>query len=190
MRAWRMAPDGSAATRVTSDVVDRWRVTVSPDDKWIYYDTRGEPRRVSIDGGQHQPTFPPELIGRLTEPLPVGFHEATLSPDGNAIAGHYNTERGERIIVVPMGGGALRRYESVMPNATWAPDGRALVYYNTAAGVSNLMRQPLTGGPATPMTQFASEQIFSYALSPDQKHLAIVRGRVSSDVVLVSAAGK
>jgi Tol biopolymer transport system component len=190
MRAWRMALDGSAAARVTSDVVGRWRVTVSTDDKWIYYDTRGESRKVSIDGGPHQPTFAPELIGRLAEPLPAGFHEATLSPDGTSIAGHYTTERGERIIVIPMAGGALKRYENVSPNATWAPDGRALVYFNTAAGVSNLMRQPLIGGPATAMTQFASEQIFSYALSTDQKHLAVVRGRVSSDVVLVSAEGK
>jgi hypothetical protein len=54
--------------------------------------------------------------------------------------------------------------------------------------VSNLLRQPITGGPAVPLTKFSSEQIFSYAVSPDQKQIAIVRGRVSSDVVLVSSA--
>jgi len=31
-------------------------------------------------------------------------------------------------------------------------------------------------------------QIFAFALSPDQKHMALVRGRVSSDVVLMSTA--
>jgi hypothetical protein len=46
---------------------------------------------------------------------------------------------------------------------------------------------PLTDGPPQPITQFTSEQIFTYALSPDQKQLAVVRGRVSSDVVLVSS---
>ena len=190
MRAWRMALDGSGAARLTADAVGRWRVSLSNDDKWIYYDgLRGEPRKVPIEGGQDQPAFPPDLLGRLAEPLPRGFHEAMVSPDGTQIAGHYNTDRGERIVVIPAAGGAMTRYETVPPSATWSPDGRALVYADTRGGVSNLMRQPLSGGAPAAVTRFAAEQIFNYALSPDQKHLALVRGRVSSDVVLVSAAG-
>jgi hypothetical protein len=50
------------------------------------------------------------------------------------------------------------------------------------------MRQPVTGGPPSPLTKFSSEQIFGYAVSPDQKQVALVRGRVSSDVVFVSDA--
>jgi hypothetical protein len=50
------------------------------------------------------------------------------------------------------------------------------------------MRQPVTGGPPSPVTNFTAEQIFGYAVSPDQKYFAIVRGHVTSDVVLVSDA--
>jgi Tol biopolymer transport system component len=89
-----------------------------------------------------------------------------------------------------MDGGAMKRFDTMPPTATWSPDGRSLVFFNTAGGVSNLMRQPLSGGAATPITQFASEQIFTYALSPDQKQLAVVRGRVSADVVLISTVEK
>jgi hypothetical protein len=52
------------------------------------------------------------------------------------------------------------------------------------------MRQPLAGGAPVPITQFTSDQIFTYALSPDQAQVAVVRGRVSSDVVLVSSVDR
>jgi Tol biopolymer transport system component len=73
----------------------------------------------------------------------------------------------------------------VPAGGTWSPDGKAFFYVETRNGVSNVMRQPVTGGPPSPITNFSAEQIFGHAVSPDQKHLAIVRGHVSSDVVLV-----
>ena len=186
-----MALDGSSAIQLTPEPLGRYRISVSSDNKWIYYDnTKGEARRGSTDGGQSEPTFSADLLGRLGEPLPRGFHEAIPSPDGTLISGHYGTPQGERIIVVPIGGGALKRFDTVPPNASWAPDGRSLIYSNSRGGIANLMRQPLAGGPAAPITQFTAEQIFAYALSPDQKQLAVVRGQVSSDVVLVSSAAK
>jgi hypothetical protein len=50
------------------------------------------------------------------------------------------------------------------------------------------MRQPVSGGPPSAIKKFTSELIFAYAVSPDQKHVALLRGQVSSDVVLVSEA--
>ena len=189
-RAWRMALDGSAATKVTSEPVGRFRVSLSSDDRWVYYDnTRGEARRVPLSGGDGEPTFAPDLVARIGQ-LPRGFHEAAPSPDGTAIAGHYQTDRGERIVVVPASGETPRKYETLPPNATWTPDSRSFIYYQGRAGVGNLFRQSLASGPPSQLTQFASEQIFTYALSPDQKQLAVVRGRVSSDVVLVSSVAQ
>lgn len=52
------------------------------------------------------------------------------------------------------------------------------------------MRQPLAGGAATSLTKFTSEQIFSYALSFDQRQVGLVRGHTNSDVVLISTARK
>ena len=37
-----------------------------------------------------------------------------------------------------------------------------------------------------PLTRFSDERVFRFSGSPDQKRWAIVRGNVSSDVVLVS----
>jgi Tol biopolymer transport system component len=110
------------------------------------------------------------------------------SPDGSAVAGHYQAERGERIAVIPMQSGAVKLFDSVPPSGTWSPDGKALLYIETRDGVANIMRQPVAGGPPAALTRFTVYQIFGYAVSPDQKRLAIVRGRVTSDAVLVSDA--
>jgi Tol biopolymer transport system component len=113
-----------------------------------------------------------------------------VSPDGGRIAGHHAAGTGERIVVISPAGGAVTPYETVPPSATWTPDGRALLYIDTRGGISNLMRQPLSGSAPEPVTKFSAEQIFNYAIATDQKQLALVRGHVSSDVVLVSAAEK
>jgi Tol biopolymer transport system component len=187
-RLWRMGLDGSSPVRLADDLVARGRGTVSADGRWVFFTTMaGESRKVSIDGGSSSELFGADGAGR-TEPLPPGFHDPMLSPDGATLAGHYNDQaaRGERIALIPMAGGPAKLLPTVPPTATWAPDGRALVYIETKGGVSNLLRQPVAGGAPTPLTKFASEQIFNYAISPDQRQVGLVRGRVSSDVVLIT----
>jgi Tol biopolymer transport system component len=190
IRAWRMAPDGSGATRISQDIVARARAYPSADGKWVYYSEQsGDIRRAPIEGGAGEKAISDDLLKRLSASMPPEFHEPMLSPDGTLLAGHYldDASRGERVALVPIAGGEVRLLNTVPPSATWMPDGKSLVYAATRGGVSNLMRQPIAGGPAVPVTKFTSEQIFGYAVSPDQKQVAIVRGRVSSDVVLVSS---
>jgi len=189
-RIWRMGLDGSGALRLTSNPVLRPHVMLSSDGKWLYFsDTATGYQRVSIDGGTPEPLFDAETQKRLSEPLPPDFHDPTQAPDGLTIAGHYNdTEAGgERILLVPVSGGQTRRLRTVPPSATWWPDGKSLVYIETRGGSSNLVRQPVAGGAPIPVTKFSDEQIFTYSMAPDQKHIALVRGRVSSDVVLISS---
>jgi len=68
----------------------------------------------------------------------------------------------------------------------WAPDGQALDYHLFRAGASNIWRQPLAGGPPKQMTNFKSDLIFFFDWSRDGKQLALERGTISSDVVLIS----
>ncbi len=190
-RIWRMALDGSGATRLSPDAVLRWRATLSADGRWIYYnDTRSESRKVSIDGGDVLPILSPEVIAKLSGPLPAGFHEPMPSPDGRWLAGHYSTNEGERIAVFPADGGAIQLLDTVPPSAQWTGDSRGFLYVATRGGVSNLMRRAIATPVPVPVTQFGAEQIFNYASAPDSKRLAVVRGRLSSDVVLVSTVDK
>jgi Tol biopolymer transport system component len=189
LRLWRMGLDGSGATRLSADLVARGRGAISPDGKWVYYsEASGESRRVPIDGGPSSAVF----AAGASVSLPPGFHEPMPSPDGATVAGHYSDEaaRGERIALITLAGGPPRLMPSVPASATWAPDGRALMYIDTHAGISNLMRQPVAGGAAIPLTKFTSEQIFTYAVTPDQQQIGLVRGHINSDVVLIAAARK
>jgi Tol biopolymer transport system component len=67
----------------------------------------------------------------------------------------------------------------------WSTDGLALTYVDTQKGASNIWSQPLSGGPPKKLTDFRSDQIFSFAWSPDGKQLALARGTETSDVVLI-----
>ena len=188
---WRIALDGSGAMKLSAS--PRPRAAVSADSRWIFFSNpAGELSRISIDGGTPEPVFSDAAKQRLLEPVPADFHDGLPSPDGSALAGHYSDAemRGERIVVVPLNGGAIKRYKTVPNTAGWWPDGKSLVYIDTRGGISNLVRYPLSGGAVSPVTKFTAEQIFSYAVSPDQKNLALVRGRVSSDVVLISSGQK
>ena len=112
-----------------------------------------------------------------------------MSPDGAFLAGHYNEDsaRSERMVLIPIAGGAIRKLATVPSSATWAPDGKSLIYSDTSVGVSNLMRYSISNGSLAALTRFTADRIFDYDVSPDQKQIAAVRGRVSSDVVLISS---
>jgi hypothetical protein len=49
----------------------------------------------------------------------------------------------------------------------------------------NVWVQPVDGSAGYPITDFKSEQIWSFSLSPDGKSLAVLRGHYDSDVVLL-----
>ena len=180
---WRMGVDGSGQTQLGTGPV-AFRPVISFDGKWVYHsDPKRQNFRIPIQGGTPEP-----LLGELTaggRQLPPAFHEPMPSPDGRAVAGHYQdaVKQSERIAVLSVDPGAAeRRFADVPANARWAPDGRSLIFTNRV----NLMRQPLSGGAPTQITRFTGDSIFSFAVSTDQKQWALVRGQIVSDVVLVS----
>lgn len=179
---WRMNADGSAQTRLGVGRV-AYRPVVSFDGRWVYFsDSARQNFRIPIAGGAVEP-----LLGELTEggrALPPLFHEPSPSPDGRSIAGHFQdpTMTGERIVVLSLDSAEERRFLTVPANAQWAPDGRSLLFRRAG----NLYRQPVPEGPQIQLTKFTPEQIFSFAVSADQKQWALVRGQVVSDVVLVT----
>ncbi len=180
---WRMNVDGSAQTKLGAGRV-AFRPVLSFDGQWIYYsDPTRQNLRIPVAGGAPEP-----LLGELTSggrALPPAFHEPMPSPDGRAVAGHYQDPNvnGERVVVLSLEAAAPeRRFTNVPANARWAPDGRSLIFTNRV----NLFRQPIGGGASSQITRFTGDTIFSFAVSADQKQWALVRGQVVSDVVLIS----
>jgi Tol biopolymer transport system component len=76
----------------------------------------------------------------------------------------------------------------IVPAAlAWTPNGDALTYVDRKDGVTQLFSRPPGNGVATPVTRFTEQDIFDFAWSRDGRQLALARGKVTTDVVLLSA---
>jgi serine/threonine protein kinase/Tol biopolymer transport system component len=183
LNVWRMEADGSNPAQVTDEALADWP-ECSPDGKSVLY-TRINGMtawQVPIQGGPPTQVVVPNSAGRTPQ----------VSPDGKLLAyfAMPATMSSPAVLtVVPFGGGSpLYRFDVPMGafEVHWAPDGQALDYALTRGGASNIWRQPLAGGPPKQITNFKSDLIFFFDWSRDGKQLALERGTISSDVVLIS----
>jgi eukaryotic-like serine/threonine-protein kinase len=187
---WRVTPGAGGAIKLTSGVADS-NPACSPDGKWVMYNSMNTDRpslwRVSIQGGEPTPLVETES------------YDALPSPSGHLI--YYSTFEWEKVPVplrvlrwiVMSSTDHKRRFVLDAPSIgtlgtlpAWAPDESGLDYVVTRGGVSNIWRQPLTGGPPVQITQFRTGKIFSFAWSPDGRWLSFASGVNRSDVVLMS----
>src|SRR5262249_25430786 len=163
----------------------------SPDGKWMVYHSRdgGRPEvfKLPIDGGK------PQKMADLGGFLP------SFSADGKMIVFRYNQGTSDdyhhKMAVIPATGGTPLYTFELDPRArddriVFAPDSKGLVYPIFDAGAGNLWMQPLTGGPLKQLTFFKSMRIEDFAFSPDGKTIALLRGGLTSDVVLIKDAGR
>ncbi len=187
-QVWRTDIDGGNPVQVTS--CRGWCTTpqVAPDGKWFVYassDTGTDTLwRASVDG---------DAATQLTDAL--SYYPA-ISPDGKTVACVYRRDpRGAfKLALIPASGGQPVKEFDISSDAPYltsqwqlrfSPDGRALDYIVNRGGVSNIWRQPLDGTQPKPITDFKSDLIFAFDWSRDGKQLALSRGTVTRDAVLV-----
>jgi Tol biopolymer transport system component len=157
----------------------------SPDSQWVLYlSTRANQRtlwKIPIEGGT-----PVQLRDKRT----LWF---AISRDGKWIActGVEAPNQPVKLIVLPFQGGPPSKTfdapaGSDLRDVDWAPDGRSLTFSVIQKGASSVWTQPLEGGPPRQLTNFETGSILWLVWSPDGKQLALVRGRSTSDAVLIS----
>jgi Tol biopolymer transport system component len=158
----------------------------SPDGKWLAFvrnDERAALWRVPVEGGE------PTRVAAENVVCPA------VSPNGKWIA-FVLRGRGERnriALVSADGGEVTKTFDArleVNPlsnnqKVQWTPDGRAINYVALAGSVSNIWRQPIDGGPSFQVTRFDAGRIFNFQYSLDGSQMAISRGTLNSDVVLI-----
>jgi serine/threonine protein kinase len=190
---WRMDADGGNQKQLTNGDTE-YSPTFSRDGKWVIYqhvsgvtgDDRGSLWRVSLDGGT--PT-------QLTTTLALG---PTVSPRDGSIAYQFFDKQesyAHKIsIISPDGGAPITTFGFPKEGAggilRFTPDGRAIAFIGRRDSGANIWTIPVDGkGPAKPLTDFKTETIFgSFSWSFDGKQLALIRGTVATDVVLLTEA--
>lgn len=163
---------------------------IAPDGTWIAFTAIGKEYwttlwRVSSGGG---PAV--ELDKKL-------WLNPVISPDGKWIAGFYadrqlGTQRfPESIAIISSNGGSLKIVArlaasvSIPAGLRWNPDGRALTYIDHGKDGDNVWSQPCEGGAPRQLTHFEGLTLFSFDWSPDGGQLALSRGVLARDVVLI-----
>jgi len=178
---WRMNIDGSNLKQLTTQ--EDYALDVTPDGRWVVFTSWRSGRqtlwRVGIDGGE------PVQISDLF------ITNAAISPDGKSLAcwdEKPNSPR--RLIILPLEGGAPTKTFDMPPTAgghpEWAPDGKSITIYDGRSGTSNLWLLPLDGGAMKQLTDFNPDGLFARSTSPDGKFMALARGTITSDVILIS----
>jgi serine/threonine protein kinase/Tol biopolymer transport system component len=183
---WRMDANGANPTQLSPGKT-LVSPLCSPDGQWVTY-LNVEPLGaflLPINGGTAKQLD-------LPRGAPVGF--ALVSQDSKQILfGWQNPDNlgtGIRIETSALQGGPVANSIERMIGGgfyTWSPDGRSFDIEVTRGGVSDIWRQPLSGGPAKQLTHFSSDLISFFTWSGDGKTLAASRGTRTADIVLLKA---
>jgi hypothetical protein len=193
---WTLDDTGKELRQLTHGVYNEYP-SCSPDGKWVLYDpflgTPWVPQKIPWEGGKAVP-----LLDNFEG---VSAYACAFSPDGKWIACRYvaAVDKPTQLAVIPSAGGAPSKVFDMpalpisywmkngvypYPPVRWAPDGGALTYVVTKAGISNIWSQPLKDGPPQQLTHFTDQQIFYFDWSP-QGDLVLSRGSATSDAVLI-----
>lgn len=186
---WRMNMDGSGMERITNGDSELYP-QCTPDGRWIVYQSGGNYptlRKMPIEGGESI-----ELT-KTTASRP------SISPDGKFVAYHYLDSSLERsrwgIGIIDLGSGKrVNRFDFpstvVERLVKWTRDGKSIAFLNSPHGVQNIWLQPIDGGAAKPLTDFASDSVITFNWNQDGSQLAAIRGAETSDVLLLNRSSK
>src|SRR2546423_1548103 len=182
---WRMGLDGGNPLQLTNGSHEI-RPSTTPDSQWVYFaaDTSGQYNiwKAPVGGGE---------AVRVTDyiaTIPV------VSPDGKRIACLFFDEHSQpqafKIGIIPVEGGAPLISFSIhpaLPEYRWSADSRSIIYIDSSGGGANLWSQPVDGSSPKQLTNFSTDQIYAFNLARDGRTIALVRGNVIRDVVLINS---
>lgn len=184
-RIWRMDADGGNVKQLTFGDNIETRPHLSPDGAWVFY-TSGEGSdksfiwKVPIEGG---------------EPIRVSNHNlswgAVVSPNGKLIAYNHNEPKAAqpwKVGVMNAAGGSpfklfdLSVYGGIL---SWSADSKSILFIRGED--PNIWQQSIEGGEPRRLTNFKSERTVYFAFSPDRRRIALARGSLTTEAVLIDS---
>ncbi len=146
--------------------------------------------RRSVASGEAANLYEIPRIATAPDPRPA------LSPDGTQVlfAAQDDVDARDSKVsaeIVPIAGGSPLKVMSIAAGRVigfaWAADGKSILHARNEHGVGNIWSVPVAGGGAKKVTNFTSDDIYAFGVSPDSR-LAVSRGSFNNDVVLIKNA--
>jgi Tol biopolymer transport system component len=184
---WRMNIDGADQKQLTTSGINTAPLC-APDGRWVFYQARAQDKTTIWKMGLAGET-PTQVSDKDTK----GSQLMALSVDGRLAYEYYDEPTKKFLTAIqPLVGGPLERVLELgdaYDELSWSPDGQALIYtkFEAEHGFTNLWVQPLAGGAAKRLTNFKRDYILRFDWPRAGKMPLMVRGRWTSDVVLISA---
>jgi DNA-binding beta-propeller fold protein YncE len=165
--------------------------TFTPDGRWIVYSHFSEKhsiKKISSDGATSATVF--DEYRTVSSPA--------VSPDGKQVAFAFSRTQADELQygIAVLSVDSLRIVKTLIvgirlgtiyerPTVQWSSDGQSVYYINYNSGVSNLWKVNVADGSTSAVTNFKSGRVYNFAYTADGKKLALARGTVESDVVVI-----
>jgi Tol biopolymer transport system component len=171
---WRMDRDGANSRQLVSINTNSFDCAVGSDS--LFTIENYGLQKVSIDDGRSVDLSPKDLQ----------VQSVAVSPDGSKLllAAYYYLDDSLRFVAMSADGRILQTFpRKTYSRLAWMPDGQSFVYADDSRSV--LVAQPIAGGPPRNIASLGGDIVFDFRWSPDGKLLAMVRGPVNQDLVLI-----
>lgn len=178
MKLWRMDSSGGGLAEVPFDGVG-YVYSLSPDGASMYYVTQDPKTRRSLPqiwrravaGGNA------EQVGDLNAASPPGF-----SPNGRLFVRELKplqaSGSSRTVEVANAADGRVLRTLTLESTPRWSPSSDAIIEVRRVAGVRNLWRLPIDGGPPAQLTRFGPDQFtLPFIYTADGKQLLFFRSQ-------------
>ena len=178
--------DGNNVVQITNGAGEGSPSCRIQSNEMVFSGTRPDGRTLlygmDLGGGPPAPVSDLLLLG-----------DAAYSPDGSRIMAAFMDPKTGAIkgYVLPSSGGTPL-FAGDPPSTIdavgivgWTPDGRGMTMLDDRSGVPNLWILPFDHSPARQLTHLLKSEIHGFAWSPDGKRIALSRGPIEQNVVLI-----
>jgi DNA-binding winged helix-turn-helix (wHTH) protein/Tol biopolymer transport system component len=178
-QVWRVEPDGKNPTKMTDTSSPITAARILRDNSTVIY-TNTFLFKQTADGQTTQ----------LTDSDTGSF---AISPDEKLLAAEMldkTTGKFNVRLISLEDGKTIKTFDlRVLRELSFTPDGKNLAFdaQRSVSGVSQIMIQPLSGEAPFAITDFQTDEIFSFDWSPNGNRLAVIRGKQLSDAVVIKS---
>ena len=184
-QVWRVDEDGKNLTKMTETETPVFIHRILRDDATVLYLTQ-QPKGTFL--------FKQTADGQTAQLTESDTGTYAVSADEKLLAVEiFDKNTGKHRVEVRSlaDGQTIKIFDfSVRREIKFTPDSKNLAYDAHQGDFSQIMIQPLEGGEPHALTDFKTDDIFSFDWSPDGRQLAVIRGKQLNDAVLIKSVAR